>query len=210
MPTSHTKGHSAIRVAIIEDDSDFRMDLSKLIEQSDGFVCVGAYVNCESALEELPSDKPDVLLLDIELPGMSGSRGAGLFKERLPQLEILMLTLHEENESVLESLRNCASGYLVKSEPPERLLQAIREVMDGGSPMSMTIARMVAESFRRKPPLEPLSQREQEVLDMLKQGHSYQAIGEALFIEKSTVKFHIKNIYRKLQVTNKMAAAAKR
>ncbi len=210
MSTIHTNSQSAIRVAIIDDDPDVRLGLSRLIEVSDGFACVGKYVDCESALEEIAKDDPDVLLLDIELPGMSGSRGVSLFKEKLPQLEILMLTHHEENESVFDSLRNGASGYLVKNEPHEKLLQAIREVRDGGSPMSMTIARMVTQSFRRASPAEPLTRREQEVLDHLQRGDSYQAIADSLFVSKSTIKFHIKNIYRKLQVANRVEAVWKR
>lgn len=199
-----------IRVSVIDDDPGIRVDLSRLIEKSEGFACVGMYANCESALDEIVADRPDVLLLDIELPGMTGTRGVPLFKEKLPKLEIIMLTMHEENDAVFDSLRNGASGYLVKSEPYEKLLMAIRDVRDGGSPMSMKIARMVTQSFRRKPPPEPLSPREQEVLEKLKQGYSYQAIGDALFIEKSTVKFHIKNIYRKLHVANRVEAAVKR
>ena len=210
MPTFPTNSQPDIRIALVDDDPNVRLGLSKLIDESDGFICVGKYVNCESALEMIVEDDPDVLLLDIELPGMSGSQGVLLLKEKLPQLEVLMLTHHEENDNVFESLSNGASGYLLKNESHDKLLQAIREVRDGGSPMSMNIARMVTQSFQRKPPPEPLSRREQEVLDKLQKGHSYQAIADVLFISKSTVKFHIKNIYRKLQVANRVEAISRR
>lgn len=192
-----------IKVAIVEDDELLRKTLVGVIDSAEGFMCSGDYMNCEKALADFNREQPDVVLVDIELPGMSGVQGVRLMKEHWPDIEILMLTIHEDNESVYESMRNGASGYLVKNINPGDLLNCIMEVMNGGAPMSMNIARMVVNSFRETPPREPLTKRESEILHKLREGKSYQAIGNELFISKSTVKFHIKNIYRKLQVSNK-------
>jgi len=192
-----------ILVAIIEDDHQLRRSLAELLNSSPDFTCSGDYVNCESAMDELENNIPDVILMDIELPGISGVDGVRLIKERWPEIEIIMLTIHEDNESVYESLRNGASGYLIKNTPPSVLLDAVKEVLNGGAPMSMNIARLVINSFHKQPPEEPLSKRENEVLRKLREGKSYQAIANELFIAKSTVKFHIKNIYHKMHVSNK-------
>lgn len=198
-----------IEVSVIDDDDDFRNSLDILISGTRDLACISDYRDCETAIKKLVEDPPDVILMDVELPGISGIEGVWRIKQELPEVAIIMLTIHEDNESVFESLRNGASGYLVKNVEPAELLQAIKEVHEGGSPMSMPIARMVTRSFHKNPPLAPLSPREQEVLKKLCEGKSYQAIANDLFISKTTVKFHIKNIYHKLHVSNKAEAVGK-
>lgn len=199
-----------IKVSIIEDDKEYRQGLVNIIESSDKFLCLNQSDSCEYFIKNFKQDKPDVILLDIELPpGISGAVGAKLLKKTFPSTEIIMLTVHEDSESVFKSLSNGATGYLVKNISPENLIAAIEEVVNGGSPMSMQIARMITESFRKNKKTEELTEREQEVLNLLRDGKSYQAIANKLFISKSTVKFHIKNIYRKLHVLNKYEAIMK-
>ena len=192
-----------ITITIVEDDQELCQSLKVLINGTEGLECVGDYNNSEQAIKNLENDQPDVILMDINLPGMSGIDAVGIIKNKKPDIEIIMLTIHEDNESVFESLKKGASGYLVKNVEPANLLNAIKEVKAGGAPMSMPIARMVLKSFRCNPPLEPLSEREQDVLNKLRKGKSYLTIANELYISKSTVKFHIKNIYRKLHVSNK-------
>ena len=199
-----------IKVSIIEDDEEYRQGLVKIINNADNFTSLSQNDSCESFIKNLKQEKPDVILLDIELsPGMNGIRGASLLKKMIPSVEIIMLTVHEDSESVFKSLTNGATGYLLKNISPENLIAAIEEVLAGGSPMSMQIARMITESFRNNKKTEELTEREQEVLNFLRDGKSYQAIANKLFISKSTVKFHIKNIYRKLHVMNKYEAIMK-
>jgi DNA-binding NarL/FixJ family response regulator len=192
-----------IKIAIVEDDEQLRKSLVSIINTSDGYTCSGDYVNCEASIKDFNDNLPDVILMDIELPGMSGVQGVRLIKERWPEVEIIMLTIHEDNESVYDSLRNGASGYLIKNIQPSELISCIQDVLKGGAPMSMNIARMIVNSFRKTAREEQLTKRESEVLYKLREGKSYQAIANELFISKSTVKFHIKNIYHKLHVSNK-------
>ncbi|MBX2990997.1 MAG: response regulator transcription factor [Bacteroidetes bacterium] len=194
-----------IKISIIDDDDSFRRGIAKLINGARGFKCVSEYPDCESALRNIARDKPDVILLDIgfDKPGqrqhMTGVDAVAMFKERLSAAEVIMLTVHEENENVFESLTRGATGYLLKSAGREELLDGISEAVDGGAPMSPTIARKVIRHFQKAPPPEPLTTRENEVLTLLDQGNSYKAIADKLFIAKNTVKFHIRNIYRKMQ-----------
>ena len=198
-----------ISVAIVEDDDEFREGLAALIDETEGFCCVGAYCNCEIALSSgLTKEKPDVVLMDIQLPGMSGIAGVERLKEILPATDVIMLTIHKDDELVFSSLCAGATGYLVKTTKPARVLEAIREVYDGGAPMSSNIARMIVGSFRRTTQ-SPLSPREKEVLAELCKGHSYKMIADTLFIGERTVNFHIKNIYQKLQVHSKSEAVVK-
>jgi len=197
-----------IKVFIIEDDEDIRQGLQLLINGTIGYECVGAYNNCEDAIVDLNDDPPDVVLMDIELPGMSGIEGVAVVKTRLPETNVLMLTNYQDDTKVFDSLCAGANGYLLKSTPPAKLLECIEDVTNGGAPMSATIAKMVITSFRR-PTFEELTSRETEILSQLCQGKSYKMISAALFISTGTVHSHIKNIYRKLEVNSKSEAVVK-
>lgn len=197
-----------ITVAVVEDDDDIRESLAKLIARTKGFFCVRAYRDCETALPELACEKPDVVLMDIQLPGMSGIEGVQRLKEILPATDVIMLTIHDDDELVFQSLCAGATGYLVKNTKPAKILDAIRDVCAGGAPMSSNIARMIVSSFRRTTQ-SPLSPREKDVLGQLCKGHSYKMIAEALFLSEETVHSHIKSIYQKLQVHSKSEAILK-
>ena len=197
-----------IEVLIIEDDHDIRLGLELLIDGADGYRCAGAYPDCESAFQPIREGQPDVVLLDIELPGMSGIDGIPKIHESAPDADIIMLTNFQDDEKVFDSLCAGAAGYLLKSTQPSRLIEAIREVREGGAPMSATIARLVIGSFKRAPGTK-LTRRESEILAQLCQGKSYKMVAEALFISQGTVHSHIKNIYNKLEVNSKSEAVAK-
>ena len=197
-----------IRVAIIEDDHDIRQLMCLIIDGSPGFSCLQSWERCETAIPALEKDTPDLLLMDIDLPEMSGIEGVRILKEKLPHLNVVMLTVHEDNEAVFDSLCAGAVGYLVKGLPPVQLLSAIREAHEGGSPMSAAIARKVVRSFQPQSP-NSLSERETEVLKMLCEGENYKTIAAALFVSTNTVKAHIKNIYEKLQVHTRAEAVKK-
>ncbi len=197
-----------IRVAIVEDDAEIRNALAALLDESPGFRCVGTHGDCESALAAMDAERPDVVLMDIVLPGMSGIQGAAEIRRRLPDVDVVMLTVHPDDTYVYDALAAGAAGYLLKESKTERILDAIREVRRGGAPMSPAIARRVVESFRRAKE-SPLSARETEVLGLLCQGRSYGDAARALFISEETIHFHIKNIYRKLEVHSKSAAVAR-
>lgn len=198
-----------IRVSIVEDDQEIRESLAILIRGTDGFDCISTFEVCEAALDKLEQNPPDLVLMDINLPGMSGIEGVRRVKEKLPGTEILMLTISDNDQDVFDSLCAGASGYLKKNIQPVKLLDAIRETVNGGAPMSMAIARMVVNSFQKKTPDHNLTEREQEVLSRLCEGKSYKMIAGELFIDINTVKFHIRNIYRKLEVNSKGEAIAK-
>lgn len=197
-----------ITVAIVEDDGDIRESLALLINGTPGFSCINAYGDCETALDGIAEDPPDVVLMDVGLPGMSGIEGIRLLKERLDEINLLVLTVHDESKLVFDALCAGACGYLLKDTPPAKLLEAIRETYEGGAPMSTQIARMVVGSFRTNPHTA-LTQRETEVLEQLCKGKSYKMIADTLFISEETVRRHIKHIYRKLQVGSKSEAVAK-
>ena len=196
-----------ISVAIVEDIKDIREGLSFILNQSKDCYCVGTFGDAESALKALIADPPDVVLMDIVLPEMSGIDAVRLLKEQVPDIDVLMLTVHSDDQSVFQSLQAGACGYLTKNIAPDRLLDAIREAHAGGAPMTSNIARMVVNSFNnfRKPSPE-LTRREREVLEQLCQGKSYKMIADALFISEDTVRHHLKNIYKKLQVNSKSEA----
>jgi DNA-binding NarL/FixJ family response regulator len=200
-----------ITVHIIDNDAGYREFIKGEINDVADLTCIGEFGSCEEALTR-PSDiSPNIILLDIELGKnkISGIEGVRLLREKHPGSEVIMLTIHNDNEHVFNALQNGASGYLIKNALAEDLAASIREAHNGGSPMSMGIARMVVMSFRRNPPLYPLSEREKEVLDLLCEGASYNTIAEKLFICKTTVKFHIHNIYHILQVNNRYQAILK-
>lgn len=194
-----------IHVAIVEDEDEIRELLEKIIDRSPGFSCKHVYKDCESAFESIKMAKPDVVLMDIQLPGMSGIEGIKVLKNELPDTDFIMLTIRDEEDIIFESLCAGATGYLLKETPPVKLLAAIIEVRKGGSPMSPGIARKIALSFQ--PSKEnPLSAREMEVLTRLADGENYSTISTKLFISGNTVRAHIKSIYRKLQVNSRAGA----
>lgn len=197
-----------ITVSIVEDDREIRESLDLLINATDGYECISTYHDCESAIEKIADDLPDVILMDIGLPGISGIEGIKIIKKQIPDIDILVLSMRENDQSVFDALCAGATGYLIKETPPERILEAIREVHNGGAPMSTQIARMVIGSFKVEPSPE-LTNRETEVLSQLCKGMSYKMIADSLFISEETVRRHIKNIYRKLEVHSKSEAVAK-
>lgn len=200
------KSQRPIHVAIVEDDAEIRQLVQLIVDGSPGFSCKLAYPDAESALAELATYPPDVVLMDIHLPGQSGIEAVAQLREQVPHLDILMLTVQEDDDSVFRSLCAGATGYLLKETPPAQLLAAIEEAAAGGSPMSPQIARRVVRSFRVQQPTSPLSSRETEVLRMLCDGETYKTIAEALFVSANTVKAHIKHIYEKLHVHSRAEA----
>ncbi len=195
-------------ISIVEDDELIRTGLASLISETDEFNLSGSYGSCEEMLNDLETNTPLVILMDIDLPGMSGIEGVKKVKLKFPQIDIVILTVHENDDLVFEALCNGACGYLTKNIKPERLLESIRDVLKGGSPMSTNIARMVVRSFQKNVET-PLTTRETEVLNLLSRGKSYKMIADEIFINKETVRTHIKNIYRKLEVHSKADAIEK-
>lgn len=201
-----------INVAVIEDLDSYRNVLQILLNGSEGFTCVGAYANAEAAKEELPSLKPDVAVVDIHLPGISGIELVKFIRANLPDTLCMMCTAYDEDQAVFDALEAGAHGYLLKSTPPAKILEAIQDLRNGGSPMSNEIARKVVMTFQRKPASKPeldLSAREKEVLQLLSQGLLYKEIAAQLFISMDTVRRHCFNIYSKLHVKNKTEAINK-
>jgi DNA-binding NarL/FixJ family response regulator len=202
-----------LRVAIVEDDRTTRDGLGTLIDGTPGYRCVGKYGSVEEALRGCGPAAPHVLLLDINLPGIPGSEGVRLLRQRYPDTEVLMLTVFAEQARVFESICNGACGYLLKKTPPAKLLDAIREAADGGAPMSPEIARKVITLFRKTSPpqetTERLTPQELRLLQALADGHSYRAAAEHLEISVNTVRSYIRNIYEKLHVHSKSEAVGK-
>lgn len=197
--------HTPITVAIIEDDSMIRESYSYLITNSEGFEVVGAYKSYEEAAKNFLNIRPDVILLDVELPGINGIEALPKIKKLLPAVQILILTVYENNETVFDALSQGASGYLTKNTSSNKIIEAIKEVLEGGAPMSAGVARLVINSFQRNQN-SPLSKRETEVLENVSLGKSRRRIADELFIDMETVKTHIKNIYQKLDVHSKADA----
>jgi DNA-binding NarL/FixJ family response regulator len=202
-----------IKVAIVEDDTRIREGLAVLLNGSDEFSCVGSYPNAEVALKQMPQQWPDVVLMDINLPNMSGIECVAGLKELRPALQIIMLTICADDEEIFDSLRKGASGYLIKKTPPAKILEAIVDVHCGGAPMSSAIARRVVQYMRQEPasPGKPenLSKREYEILGYLAKGYQYKEIADVLSISLLTVSTHIKNIYEKLHVHSRTEAVVK-
>lgn len=191
-----------INVCIIEDDQTIRESYVYLMNTAEGISVVGNYPSIEDALKKLEHIAPDVILLDIELPGISGLDALPKIKKILPNVYILMLTVYENPNHIFRALGTGASGYLTKNSSPDKIVNAIHEVMEGGGPMSANIARMVISSFQRSD-ASPLTRRETEILEHIAIGKSRKKIAEELFIDLETVKSHIKNIYQKLDVHSK-------
>lgn len=204
---------SAIKVALVEDNPAVREGLAAILNGSPGFQCVCACESAQEAIEKLPSAAPQVVLMDINLPGVSGIECTRRLKDRLPGLQIIMLTIEGDSERVFRSLAAGATGYLVKNTPPARILEAIEEVRRGGSPMSSHIARMLVRSFHqptRPAPIETnLTAREEEVLSFVAQGYRSKEIADALGIGVRTIETHIRNIYEKLHVRSRAEAVAR-
>jgi len=198
----------SIGVSIVEDDVEFREMLQVYIDQSPDIRCVSAYSDPRVALRGLPVDKPDVVVMDLQLPGISGIECIAALRQVMPTLQEIMLTVFEQDEQVFQALSAGACGYLVKRTPPARILEAIREVRQGGSPMSAHIARMVVASFRQDA-AKSLSHQETEVLARLSRGETYDAIAQELGISVHTVRNYIRRIYDKLQVHSRTEAVAK-
>ena len=204
-----------IKVVVVEDNSPIRDGLKILIDGTEDYSCIGAFAECESMLKNIKKLEPDVLLMDLGLPGMGGIEGIKKVKVLLPDLTILVLTIYEENDRIFDALCAGASGYLIKKTPPSKLLEAIKEAYEGGAPMSSQIARKVIEFFQNKKTASPhkndyvLTPREKEILSGLVEGHNFKAIADSLFISIETVRFHFRNIYRKLHVHSQSEAVAK-
>ena len=197
-----------VTVSLVEDDRDICSSLAKLINNTNRFTCVHQYHDCQSGVDGILKDPPNIVLMDIGLPDRSGIEGISEIRAKLPDLNIIVLTAHENDDYVFNALCAGASGYIVKEASTERILGAIDEVLSGGAPMSTQIARMVVQSFQRKTETT-LSPREMEVLNELCMGKSYKMIADALFISEETVRRHLKSIYRKLHVSSKSEAVAK-
>lgn len=197
-----------ISVAIVEDDDEIRDLLTILIDNSPGFSCALSFSDCENAISPIKDERPEVVIMDIELPGMSGIEGVKQLKPALEQTDFIMLTIKDDDDTVFQSLTAGATGYLLKDTPPATLLENIREVHNGGSPMSAGIARKVTQYFRPER-TSPLSERELEILQLLCNGKNYSQIAEQLFISGHTVRNHIKNIYQKLHVHSRAEAVNK-
>jgi DNA-binding NarL/FixJ family response regulator len=202
-----------ITVSIVEDNDQLRTTLARVINRAEGFRCVSHYGSAEAALAGLPKDAPEVVLMDINLPGMNGVECVRQLKELAPKTQVVMLTVYEDTDNIFNALAAGASGYMLKRTKSAELLEAIREVQRGGSPMTTHIARMVTQSFLRssasQQQTESLSQREQEVLDFLSQGFLYKEIADKLGISYETVHTYIRRIYEKLQVRTRTEAVAK-
>ena len=202
-----------IKVSVVEDVDDIRESLGVLINGSPGFECISSYATARDALKRLPSDKPDVILMDINLPDMSGIDCVRGLKARNPEFQIVMLTMYDDSEQVFSALAAGASGYLLKRTTPSKLLEAINEVVEGGSPMSVQIARMVVQSFHKSGTSSDetanLTPREEEILAHLAKGLRYKEIAGTLFISVETVRSHLRRIYEKLHVRSRTEAVIK-
>lgn len=208
-PVSQT----ALRVVIIEDLREVREGLSALINGTDGFKCVAAFGSVETALARIERDKPDLILTDLGLPGMSGIEGIERFRKLFPEIPIIALTIYDNDEQIFDALCSGANGYLLKNTPPARLLEALQEASEGGAPMSPNIAARVVKLFREFRPPETadyhLTPQETELLKLLIEGHHKKTAAREMNISFHTVSFHLKNIYDKLQVHSKTEAVAK-
>jgi DNA-binding NarL/FixJ family response regulator len=211
--------NKTIRVALVEDDPGVRANLAKLIDSAPGFHCQASFPDAASALHAIPANPPDVVLMDINLPGMMGTECVSRLRQVLPNLPVLMLTVYDDSEQVFKSLMAGASGYLLKRTPKDRLLEAIREITSGGAPMSRQIARRVVQFFhemnqmpaaaQRAPEVESLTEREEEVLAQLARGLAYKEIAELMGISFETVRTHVRTIYEKLHVHSRTEATLK-
>ncbi|HTV40323.1 MAG TPA: response regulator transcription factor [Candidatus Sulfotelmatobacter sp.] len=202
-----------IKVSIVEDNRGTRESLTELLGRAGMLSCVGAHASGEDALEKIPLEEPDVVLMDINLPRMNGIECVARLKERLPKTQVLMLTTYEESDLIFDSLRRGASGYLLKNMSAAELVQAIEQVHAGGAPMSMQIARKVVNHFQKiqtpRSDMEKLTKREHEILAALAKGYLYKEIADQLGISLSTVRAHLHAVYEKLHVQSRTEAVVK-
>ncbi|MBC8154863.1 MAG: response regulator transcription factor [Bacteroidetes bacterium] len=205
--------NSMISVAIVEDKEAIRQSLAILVDGADGFSCQATFETAEAALGFLPGHCVDVVLMDIDLPGMNGIECVRQLKPLCPHTQFMMCTMYDEDETVFDALKAGANAYILKRSPPHKLLEAITELHEGGAPMSRTIARKIAGSFHANSPtdsaLASLTPREREILERLAKGHSHKEVALELFVSPTTVRKHIFNIYEKLQVHSKVEAVNK-
>jgi DNA-binding NarL/FixJ family response regulator len=203
-----------VRVAVVEDDGAMRDGLRWLVESSSDLRLVGAFASVEAALEGLSAEPPDVLLLDIHLPGMTGSEAVPLLRRRYPRTQVVMLTVYANEDKVFESLRNGACGYILKKSPPAEILAAVRDAHQGGAPMSSEVARKVIELLRASPapaggaPVA-LTPQERRLLELLAEGYSYLGAAARLDISINTVRNYVRSVYEKLQVNTRSEAVSK-
>lgn len=197
-------------VCIVEDKHDLREGMNMMIELSDHYRLGGSFANAEEALQKIPEIRPDAVLMDINLPGMSGIRCVNALKNLYPEMLFLICTAYEDNDKIFDSLKAGACGYILKTEGPDRIIEALDEMIAGGSPMSSSIARKVVASFVKLDSenalIESLSEREKGVLDKLSQGLIGKEVADQLHISEGTVRKHIQNIYKKLQVNTRVEA----
>jgi DNA-binding NarL/FixJ family response regulator len=202
-----------VRVAVIEDHREFRNYLTALIADTEGFECTGSFSSVEEAISKIGARVPDVVLIDIGLPGMNGIEGIRLMKEQHPDVLFLTLTVHNDDERIFDSLCAGASGYLLKKTPPMQLIASVKEAAQGGAPMSPEVARRVITLFRQiRPPDRAdykLTPHELRILKLLAEGHNYKTAAAKLGVAPTTINFHLQNIYQKLQVHSKTEAVAK-
>ena len=208
-----TLSADVIKVAIIEDQRDIREGLASMLKFTDGYRCTGCYRSMEEALDKIGFDEPDVALVDIGLPGMSGLEGMPLLRERYPNMLMLTLTVYDDDEYIFDALCAGACGYLLKKTPPARLLESLREATNGGAPMSPEVARRVIKLFREIQPPDradyKLTPHETRLLKLLVEGHNYKTAAVEVGVSVTTVAFHMRNIYEKLQVHSKSEAVSK-
>jgi DNA-binding NarL/FixJ family response regulator len=201
-------------VMVVEDDQSLRERLMQALDNLEDIQCIGACASAEEALEMVPAQKPEVVLMDIQLPKMSGIQCVYELKKLVPAVQVIMVTIYEDSDRLFKALKAGASGYLVKSGPPEQLIEAIRDVFAGGAPMSGHIARKVVQHFHSLGPAsdesEDLSPREEQVLSLLASGYVYKEIGARLSIGVETVRTHVKSICHKMHVRSRIEAVAKR
>jgi DNA-binding NarL/FixJ family response regulator len=206
-------GKSPVQVAIVEDNEEIRADLGRRISQNSSFHLLRSYANAESAMTDLPRHRPDVVLMDINLPGVDGVECVRQLKSKMPAVQFMMFTVYEDGDRLFKSLMAGASGYLLKRTPPDKFLAAILEVHEGGIPMSPEIARRLVQHFLQMPQpapeLQELSAREKEVLEQLSKGYLYKEIESNLHISTGTLRSYIANIYGKLHVHSRTAAVVK-
>ena len=207
------ENRETIKVAIIEDRREIRDGLAMLISGTEGFRCTGGYRSMEDALAKIGFDRPDLALVDIGLPGMSGIEGMRILKESYPEMLLLVLTIYDDDDRIFEAMCAGASGYLLKKTPPARLLQCLQEAVAGGAPISPEVAKRVITVFRDIRPPEKaeydLTPHETRLLKLLVEGHNYKTAASELKVSVHTVSFHLRSIYDKLQVHSKSEAVAK-